>query len=212
MSDVVIDFSVVVHTLAIYAAVVIIPGANLALVSRLALKGNRPASHGAIAGMATAATFYAVLAMIGLAALLNEIAWLARILQVLGGCYLIYIGLGAWRASFQSKSEQITRLQKQDHTYLSGFYLGCLVNLSNPKAIAFFVGLYALAVPPDASITTRAVVLIGGAMIEFLWYGLVVEILSKIPSRRTYDAAGKLFERMIGSILILLGAQLLLNR
>lgn len=207
-----IDYAVVIYTMSIYAAIVISPGPNFALISRLALQGRREKCSGAIFGLATAATFYAVLAMIGLAALLNEIAWLARSVQIVGGLYLIYLGMNAWWTSGRQQTEGDAAIYHPQDTFLTGLRLGTLVNLSNPKAIAFFVGLYAVAVPPDATTETRLAILVGGAALELSWYFLVSGILSQGPFRRAYQAASKWIERAIGSVLILFGARLVLDK
>jgi threonine/homoserine/homoserine lactone efflux protein len=89
-----IDIAVVLYTLGIYPAIVISPGPGFALVSRMALQGERHKRNGAIFGLAVAATFYAFLAMFGLAAVLNQIGCLARAVQILGGLYLVYLGSG----------------------------------------------------------------------------------------------------------------------
>lgn len=207
-----IDFAIVAYTLGIYAAIVISPGSNFALVSRLAFQGRRYACGGAIVGLATAATFYAVLAMIGLAALLNEIGWLARSVQVAGGLYLIYLGVSAWWSAKQAVDAAAESDQTDRGTFLTGLRLGVIVNLSNPKGISFFVGLYAVAVPPDATWATRFSILTGGAALEFLWYGMVAALLSRGPFRTFYSASAKWIERAIGSALIFFGTRLVMDK
>ncbi len=207
-----IDFAVLTYTLSIYAAIVISPGPNFALVSRLALQGRKDTCRGAILGLAIAATFYAFLAMVGLAALLEEISWLARSVQIAGGLYLIYLGVNGWRASGQAPRPCSDGVSRAARSFVEGVRLGTIVNLSNPKAIAFFVGLYAVAVPPDASVETRMAVLVGGAALELSWYTVVSGILSQGPFRRIYQAGAKWIERTLGTVLILFGARLVLNK
>src|SRR5947209_19000285 len=83
-------------TLALYLAVTVSPGPNFAVVSRLAVSGSRRAAFGASVGIGLASIIYATLSMTGLAVLLKEIGWLARAIQICGGCYLVYLGLTAW--------------------------------------------------------------------------------------------------------------------
>ena len=210
-----IDTSVLLYTLSIYAAIVVSPGPNFALISRLALQGRISTSCGAILGLASAATFYALLAMMGLAAILNEIGWLARAVQVLGGLYLMYLGFQSWRTS-TGKSPEVENTPATSRPHLqellSGFKLGAIVNLSNPKGIAFFVGLYAVAVPVDASFATRASVLLGGAAIELVWYGIVVGLFSRQAFQSTYEKFSVLIERVIGSVLILFGGRMVIDK
>lgn len=89
------DFSVVLATLSVYVAVVVSPGPNFALISRLAVSGARGAAFGATVDLALAATCYAVLTMTGLALVLQRVGWLASLVQIAGGVYLVYLGLYA---------------------------------------------------------------------------------------------------------------------
>ena len=87
------DLTAIMTTLALYLAVTISPGPNFAVVSRLAVSGSRQAAFGASIGIGLASIIYGTLSMAGLAVLLKEIGWLARGVQICGGCYLIYLGV-----------------------------------------------------------------------------------------------------------------------
>ena len=209
-----IDLNVVFYTLGIYAAIVVSPGPNFALVSRLALQGRTYATQGAIFGLACAATFYAILAMLGLSALLAEVGWLVRAVQISGGLYLIYLGLMSWRGNESRNTKPITGTQSTNtlSDAAEGLKVGTIVNLSNPKGIAFFVGLYAVAVPLEANMATRIAVLLGGILLELSWYNFVAVVLSRRTPRRVYDNARQSIDQLIGSILIVVGGKMLLNK
>ncbi|WP_244504739.1 LysE family translocator [Jannaschia faecimaris] len=195
----------------IYAAIVVSPGPSFALVSRLALQGERRRCSGAIVGLAIAATFYALLAMVGLAAILSQIGWLARTVQILGGLYLVYLGITAWKSSVKAGAGQAPHPGK-DRSFYQGLRVGLLVNLSNPKAIAFFVSLYAVVVPIDAHWTTRACILAGGALMELAWYWLVGKTLTRRVFRAFYVAWARWIERVLGTVLIFFGGRLILSK
>ena len=211
-----LDVEVVLYTLGIYTAIVVSPGPNFVLISRMALQGRDHAARGAIVGLAAAATFYALLAMIGLAAVLNEIGWLVRVVQVVGGLYLVYLGLLSWssRGAIQGQPQQNRFIGSGSWLTetVAGFKMGAAVNLSNPKGIAFFVGLYAVAVPADASISTRMAILLGGALLELGWYSIVAGLLSRSRFRKVYSRFSMWIERSIGTVLIIFGGKMVLNK
>jgi len=211
-----LDVEVVLYTLGIYTAIVVSPGPNFALISRMALQGRNHTARGAIVGLAAAATFYALLAMIGLAAVLNEIGWLVRVVQVLGGLYLVYLGLLSWRSPGaipgQPQQNRFIHSGSLLTETVAGFKMGAAVNLSNPKGIAFFVGLYAVAVPADASVSTRMAILLGGALLELGWYSIVAGLLSRSRFRKIYSRFSIWIERSIGSVLIIFGGKMVLNK
>jgi threonine/homoserine/homoserine lactone efflux protein len=205
------DLTVITTVLTLYAAIVVSPGPNFALVSRLALRREDRTAWGATLGLALAATFYGMLAMVGLSAILPQVGWVTRIVQIGGGLYLAWLGIQAWRhagsmtnstSTYGSWSVTGTRQAWR------GVRLGALVNLSNPKGIAFFVSLYAVAVPPETALWAKATILASSFAIEIVWYGLVIVALSTGRARRVYDRFGAWIERAIGSVLIFFGVRL----
>jgi threonine/homoserine/homoserine lactone efflux protein len=200
------DFVVILTTLTLYLALMVSPGPNFAFVSRLAISGSRKAAFGASVGFASASLLYALLSMTGLAVLLKEVGWLARGVQILGGGYLIYLGLSAW-VSRAKASTMVASPILRNGWY--GLRAGSLVGLSNPKGIAFFVGLYAAVIPADTSIWAKAIILVGGFLIEVAWYGLVGTLLSMAAPRAFYTRFAKWIERTLGALMVGFGLRLI---
>jgi threonine/homoserine/homoserine lactone efflux protein len=198
---------IILTTLGLYAMAVVSPGPNFALISRLALAGCRKAAMGATIGLALSATFYAILTIAGLSVLLTRVGWLASLVQVAGGCYLVYLGVKTWlEAKPNASGERSAPPQKSDQ---DGFRMGIIVNLSNPKVITFFLSLYAVTMPVEAPLSTRLAVLLGGFLLEIVWYGLVILLFSTPPARAAYDRAGHWIEKAIGTALTVFGLKLI---
>ena len=139
---------------------------------------------------------------------------MARGVQILGGLYLIYLGVQAWRASRESnepKGETALAIDRP-RDFWSGFRMGGLVAFSNPKGVLFFVSLYAAAIPVDASLSTKAAVLAGGTTIELIWNAFMVVVLSGQRAGHLYNRAAKWIERCIGTVLAYFGVRLILDR
>lgn len=204
------ELMVVATTLALYAAVVVFPGPNFALISRLSVSGARTTAIGAMFGLAVAATLYAVLTMTGLALVLTRIGWLARLVQVAGGCYLFYLGIRAWmtpKPAVDADEAGATPISA-----LRGFRMGLIVNLSNPKGITFFISLYAVAIPPTLALWAKLVILAGGFALEIAWYGLAIMLLSTGPVRDVYGRFGPWIERALGALLAAFGLRLITQK
>ncbi|WP_234624814.1 LysE family translocator [Agrobacterium vitis] len=200
----------VLTTLGLYAAVVISPGPNFALISRLAVSGNRSTAVGATFGLAFAATIYAILSMSGLALVLTKISWLTSLVQIAGGCYLVYLGLMAWLPDRSTVASQAQ--PKETKGFGRGFGVGMLVNLSNPKGIAFFIGLYAVAIPPETALWAKLLILFGGFTLEIVWYGLVVLLFSSRRAQMLYQQFGRWIERVLGALLAAFGLRLIAEK
>jgi threonine/homoserine/homoserine lactone efflux protein len=203
------DLTVIATTLALYLAVTVSPGPNFAVISRLAVSGSRRAAFGASIGIGLASIIYATLSMAGLAVLLKEIGWLARAVQIGGGCYLIYLGVSSWigaGALLKASGPATAR---------SGWYglrTGFIVDLSNPKSIAFFIGLYAVAVPRETALWAKINIVAGCFVVETLWYGLVAAMLSTPAALSIYKRLGKWIERTIGACLAGFGIRMIYER
>ena len=184
---------------------VISPGPNFAIVSRLSIGQSKLAGLGAAFGISLGATLYAILSITGLSALLERVAWLTQTIQILGGLYLLYLGIKAWRTP-HTNSQPVIQISSK--AFLAGIKSGLLVSLSNPKAIAFFIGLYAVAIPPSTPTWAKISIILGGLTVEIAWYSFVGLILSLPAPRRFYTRFTTLVERSFGSLLCLLGIKL----
>lgn len=204
------ELMTIATVLGLYAAIVVSPGPNFALISRLAVSGKRPTAVGATFGLAIAATAYAILTMAGLAVVLTRIRWLATLIQIAGGLYLVYLGIKAWMATKPSGSAE--EIEGGPSGALRGLRMGLIVNLSNPKGIVFFIGLYAVTIPPDLALWAKLIILAGGFFLEISWYGLAIVLLSTRPARAAYDRFGLWIERVIGTLLAAFGIRLIAEK
>ncbi|TDK31265.1 threonine transporter [Rhizobium deserti] len=203
------DLPIIATALGLYLAGVVSPGPNFALVSRMAVSGAKQSAIGATLGLASASTLYAVLTMTGLALLLTQIGWLSAALQIAGGCYLIYLGLKAW---VNGDSGTYGDTSRGVGSFWSGLQSGTIVNLANPKCIAFFVSLYAVAIPASATLSTKLAILAGGFLLEIIWYGLVITLLSTAPARSAFKRFGRWIERAVGTLLAGFGLRLIAEK
>lgn len=213
-----LDFSVIAFVATIYFLAVITPGPSFLFMSRLSLQGRRVEGAGATVGIAFATTVYALMAITGLAVLLDQARWLARGVQVLGGLYLVYLGVQAWRSSRHAgqldavATDPSLFTDRTRRNFWYGLRMGALVAWSNPKGVLFFVSLYAAAVPVDATWATKGVVLAVGTSLELIWNALVVLVLSGSRASNLYRKAAKWIERTIGTVLAYFGLRLILDR
>ena len=95
-------FPILLTILAVYWVAVVSPGPNFLLVSQLAVSGRRRVGIQAGLGIAAGGTVWAILAMAGVAAILDHIAWLHTTIRLAGALYLLWFGvrllLGARKA------------------------------------------------------------------------------------------------------------------
>ncbi|WP_034950177.1 LysE family translocator [Erwinia oleae] len=201
------ELTTIFGALAIYAAVVLSPGPNFTLITRLATSDARSAALGATFGFSVGAMVYAVLSMTGLALIITRVGWLVTFVQIAGGGYLIYLGLSAW---FTSTAKTLNCERRRNiNSAARGFRMGLIVELSNPKGIAFFVSFFAVAIPMETALWAKAVILAGGFFLEIVWYGAASFLLSTRPVRTVYERFAMWIERAIGTLLAVFGVRLI---
>lgn len=128
--------AILAYTAALLLAVATPGPAMLAVISASVVRGARP---GIVMGLGVAAAdvLLAVTALLGITALMATFAFAATVIKVVGGAYLIWLGIKMWR---QAGRADLPEVGGQDGALRAGFVLG----ISNPKAILFHASLMPL--------------------------------------------------------------------
>jgi len=154
----------------------ILPGPDSFLVLRYSIGGLKPGVAAAM-GVAIGGLFWAVLVAVGLAAIVEQSATAYRVVKVLGGLYLLYLGVKAFRARRKNKvaGEPLLPVAASAWSAFGAGFLSCALN---PK-----VGLFYLAVVPQF----LTVVTFTGAMtlglVEVIVAAVVMGVFSVLASR-----------------------------
>jgi len=163
-------YTVILGTSLIWLAVVVSPGPNFLIVSRLALSRSRRSAIGATFGITVGSLSYAALTMFGLSVMMLRFAWLGDTVRIVGGAYLVWLGIQAWRTRPEEMQPAAASADQGGPSLLHGLRVGFLTEITNPKGIAFFLGLFATAVPAAAPLWAKLAVLSVGGVIEVAWY------------------------------------------
>jgi threonine/homoserine/homoserine lactone efflux protein len=119
------------------ALIVLLPGPDTLVVIRSILRGGRRQGVLTALGNLVGLTVWVSCAVLGLAALLraSEIGY--DTLRLVGACYLVFLGVQAWRTRGAIEEEAATG--GRSGVLGTGFRAGVLTNLLNPKVGVFFV-------------------------------------------------------------------------
>lgn len=186
------------------------PGPSFVLVSRIAVSESRVSGLAAAAGMGLGGALFAALALLGLAALLQQVEILHITLKVIGGVYLLYLGVEVWRqATMPLAAEEID--ERQSKSVWRSFWLGFGVQISNPKTAAVYASIFVALLPtsPPASLLLALPPLI--FLMETIWYCVVALILSSSQPRRAYLRCKAPIDRVAGIVLGSLGMRLIFD-
>ena len=188
---------------AVFIPALILPGPDFVAVVRSSMTRGTAAGLWTTVGVSAGLGMYATLSMLGLSAILTEFQWLAWAMRVLGGAYLIYLGLKLVFA----KPEQIEIGEDRSgpHPVVFGF----LVTLTNPKAIVLFASVFATAVSGDTPgwVMTLMVGIVAASSLT--WYSFVSLCMSSAPVIRSFARMRHWIERAAGVCLIAIGGKII---
>lgn len=190
----------------VYALAMVSPGPSFLLVSSCALAQGRAAGVKTGLGVAAGEILYIVLSLWGMALMIEKMAWLALVIKIAGGLFLVYLGVQAWRSTLGPKrATGIPEAPKTGTPFTRGF----LVSVANPKTMAFFASIFALALRPDMDLITRLTTGALCGILPLLWFPGVALLLSAPRVRNPYLRCQRAIDRVAGSVLLFFGAKLL---
>ncbi|MDH0291300.1 LysE family transporter [Pseudomonas sp. GD04087] len=181
----------------------VVPGPNALLVlTHGALHGTRKTLFTITGGVLG---FIAMIALcvLGLGALLKaSMLWLT-VLKVVGGLYLIWLGVNLWR----SEPVTLSLGDLSNSSQLSLFRQGLLSAISNPKALLLFTAFITPFIDPHQNLLLQTVVMaLTYAVVEFAVEFGVASAANRV--RPWLARAGRRFNRVCGGFFVAFGALL----
>ncbi|MGW0337698.1 LysE family translocator [Streptomyces sp. NPDC003011] len=190
------------------AGMVAMPGADFTVVVRNALVSRRAGVACAL-GIAGGLLLHTALAVAGVAAVLAAVPALFRALQLLGGGYVLYLGLRTLSALRRPR----TGMPPAEPVSPTGpLRQGFVTNALNPKAPITFLSLLPQFVPASAPALPRTLVLaLIVVVIALVWFPAVALLVDRLGRWLRTPRAARVVEGVTGGALTVLGAVLLLE-
>lgn len=196
----------VVHTLAAAS-----PGPDFVFVSQQTLANGRRAGLFCSLGIALGLSVHIAYSAFGLGAIVARSAELLFWVKIVGGSYLIYLGIKGLRAK-ASAGHMVEGIHRPGQTALKTIGAGFLCNAFNPKAPIYFLSLFTLVLAPDMPLYQVGIFGLWIMLIQLCWFSFVVFILC-IPSVNIrFQRAGHWIDRLLGGAMILLGLKVLVSK
>jgi threonine/homoserine/homoserine lactone efflux protein len=148
------------------------PGPSFVLVSRIAVGQSRLHGLASAIGMGLGGALFAVLALAGLVALLEQVEWLYLVLKCAGGLYLVYLGIAIWRGAREPVSTGASD-GSAPLTVPGAIVLGLVTQVSNPKTAVVYASIFAALMPHDPPLSVVLALPPLIFLIEAGWYAVV---------------------------------------
>lgn len=201
------------------ALLVIMPGPDFALVTRVALSHGRTAGRAAACGVTLGICLHTVLAMLGISAAIAHSPLLFTLLEYAGGAFLCRMGLRSLRGA-QEAARAILRRDEPTATAATAlpgtgpavraaFRQGFCTNALNPKAILYFLTFLPQFMRPDAPLGPQFLVLGGIMGLEVLvWYIVLATLLQRVRAFFLRPRVLLWLYRLTGIFFLLFGLRL----
>jgi RhtB (resistance to homoserine/threonine) family protein len=186
------------------------PGPDFVLVSQQTLSNGKKAGFLCSIGIALGLSIHITYSAFGLATVIANSSSALWAIKVLGGGYLIYLGIKGIRARAAGKVDTIEAVESYSVSKTIG--IGFLCNALNPKAPVYFVSLFTLVLSPDMPLYQIAIYGVWMMVIQFAWFSLLVGILSRPAINRRFKQYGHWIDRALGGAMIMLGIKVILTR
>jgi threonine efflux protein len=193
----------VVHLLAAAS-----PGPDFAYVTRQSLVHGRRAGLLASAGIALGLSIHIVYSAAGLAAVIAHSAHWMTAIKIVGGCYLLYLGIRGLRSRAQA-SDAPTRPRDLPASPLRQIAGGFLCNAFNAKAPIYFLALFTVVLSPDLPLPTLLAYGAWIMVLQWVWFSLVALLFAHDAIRNRLFKVRHWIDRAFGAAMVALGLRVL---
>jgi threonine/homoserine/homoserine lactone efflux protein len=186
-------------------ATVFSPGPGVVMTLTNSIRYGFRGTLGGIFGIAFGALVVAAISATSLGVLLATSSTAFTVMKYLGAAYLIYLGIKLWRAPAFKFAEAAHR----EADFGRRFFEGISLQLTNPKAIFFFLSVFPQFIDPSLDYTTQFFLLV----VTYSSLVILIHCLYALTAHRAKawlisENGGKVVNKAGGATFILFGALL----
>ncbi|MEX5665325.1 LysE family transporter [Pseudomonas neuropathica] len=197
-----------IHFLAVVA-----PGPDFAVTIRQSVRFGRLVGICTALGIGAGISVHVLYTLLGVGALMHTTPWLLTVAKVIGGAYILYLGVSLLRSKPKSaiEGEKTSEEPLAEQTLFKAFSTGFLTNATNPKATLFFLAIFTTIISASTPLQIQAFYGLWMCFVNALWFVVVALFFSSSRVRVLFMRMGHWFERTMGVVLILFAGRLMLS-
>lgn len=184
------------------------PGPDFVLVTQQTLAKGRKIGLLCSLGIALGLSVHILYSSLGLAAVIANSTIGLWVIKILGGTYLLYLGYKGLKSKPQGVVSE-SPVELNHSSYLKTIGAGFWCNVLNPKAPIYFVSLFTVVLSPNMPLYQLAIYGAWIMFIQFVWFALVVMVLSRPSINEKFQKLGHWVDRIFGGAMVLLGIKVL---
>jgi threonine efflux protein len=187
------------------------PGPDFVLVSQQTLSNGKRAGLLCSLGIALGLSVHILYSSLGLAAIIANSSSALWGIKILGGGYLIYLGISSLKARTRiAETGTIEVILERSALKIIG--LGFLCNALNPKAPIYFVSLFTIVLSQDTPAQHLLIYGLWMMVLQLAWFSLLSLLLSRPSVTQKFQRMGHWIDRIAGGAMLLLGIKVLVTR
>jgi len=201
-----------IHDFALFLASGILlnltPGPDTAYILGRSIAQGRSAGVASALGIMVGSIFHTCAAALGLSALLATSAWAFTAIKLIGGLYLLFLGI---KLILERREELRLPSSFRRSSTSAAFQQGILTNVLNPKVALFFLAFLPQFIDPSAPTKVVAFLALGLTFVTTgtIWCLILAWSAAHFSQRlRANRAIAQWLNRTVGAIFVFLGIRL----
>jgi threonine/homoserine/homoserine lactone efflux protein len=194
--------------------VTIVPGPDMALITRQVLAYGRDVARWTVAGNVLGIVVHTIAVTIGLSALLLSSARIFDTVKLIGAAYLVYLGVTTLlHARTSAGITDVAIPARPAKTRAMAFRQGLLSTITNPKPALFFATYLPQFVNRNGNVTLQLLAL-GGfhCVVGAVWLTTYANLVGRLSAVLSREGVRRWLERATGVVLISLGLRVAFSR
>ncbi|ASO27906.1 LysE family translocator [Vibrio anguillarum] len=210
------ELSILATLAGVHFMALLSPGPDVALVVQNSTRYGRRTGVFIALGLSCGIVIHSLLSLTGISYLVHQQPALFAMVQLAGGGYLFYLGLGALKSIYTTwRSPQAVGVNNERYKLIENqrqaFSRGFITNIFNPKALVFFISLMSSLVPVGMSFSGKGIALLILWGLSFMWFSTLAWMLSTARLQKRLQSLTVYIDAVCGIIFTLIGGLILLQ-
>ncbi|HEY6070788.1 MAG TPA: LysE family translocator [Chthoniobacterales bacterium] len=184
------------------------PGPDTVYILGRSMAQGREAGVASALGISLGSIFHTCAAALGLSAILATSAIAFGTIKLLGGAYLIFLGI---KMVIDRRKQLSLPSNFRRRTTMAAFRQGILTNILNPKVALFFLAFLPQFIDPASNIKIAAFIILGLSFVTTgtIWCLILAWFASVFSERlRKNETISQWLNRTAGALFVFLGIRL----
>jgi threonine/homoserine/homoserine lactone efflux protein len=188
------------------------PGPNVLAIIGTSMSVGRKSGIALALGVAAGSFCWAMLASVGLSALLASYAAALTAIKIAGGLYLLWLSYKSFRSAASAHDIEARTLSGATRTPFGYALRGFTIQMTNPKAALAWIAIISLGLTEHAPLWVAFAIVVGTSILSVIIHWMYAVAFSTRVMVRAYSRARRWIQAALGAVFAAAGIKLLTSR